>query len=76
MFVLHAVGQGSTYFLHDVDGREIACFKPLDEEPHTPNNIKGWPGAVGEPSMRPGILSGTLDHMALSGHMCMYATWR
>lgn len=40
-------GQGGTYFLFNCDGKAVACFKPLDEEPFTPNNCKGWVGPVG-----------------------------
>lgn len=41
-------GQGSTYFLCDEHGDPVACFKPLDEEPFTPHNTKGWVGTVGQ----------------------------
>ncbi len=51
-------GEGSTYFLYDVDRKPVGCFKPQDEEPFTPCNRKGWLGSFGQMSFRRGILSG------------------
>ncbi len=51
-------GEGSTYFLQNAEGQTVACFKPQDEEPFTPNNCKGWVGRAGQMGFRQGVLSG------------------
>jgi len=46
-------GSGGTYVLKD-----LAVFKPLDEEAFAPLNPRGHVGALGSPSLRRGIRSG------------------
>ena len=43
---LHEEGSGGTYIVRSVDSRNIAVFKPMDEEPGAPNNPKQINGAV------------------------------
>jgi hypothetical protein len=40
--VLVLDGSGGTYFLHDINKRKIAVFKPADEEPYSINNPRGY----------------------------------
>ena len=51
-------GTSGVYQIRNVDKETIAIFKPLDEEPNTPNNSKGYSGPFGSESFRRGILSG------------------
>ncbi|KAJ1459089.1 phosphatidylinositol 3 and 4-kinase-domain-containing protein [Pelagophyceae sp. CCMP2097] len=37
-------GTGGTYFMHDIDGRAVGCFKPADEEPFCVNNPRHFVG--------------------------------
>lgn len=37
-------GISGSYFLESVERKNIAIFKPLDEEPYAPNNPKGYVG--------------------------------
>ena len=70
-------GVGGTYFLRGPDKRNLAVFKPGDEEPFAPNNPKGHVGILGQPSVFKGIKSGEgyirevaaslLDHDSFSG---------
>lgn len=41
-----------------MQGKNLAIFKPYDEEPNAPKNPKGYVGKLGSPSLREGILSG------------------
>lgn len=40
-------GTSGSYFLENIDRNNVAIFKPLDEEPYTPNNPKGYIGKMG-----------------------------
>lgn len=40
-------GTGGTYFLYDLHGRPVACFKPADEEPFCVNNPRHFVGPYG-----------------------------
>lgn len=51
-------GVSGSYFLRGPQKNNVAIFKPLDEEPYAPNNLKGYVGKFGSKSMREGILSG------------------
>jgi len=51
-------GLGGTYFLRDAKGRNVALFKPADEEPMAANNPRGLAGRTGGPGMRDGVRSG------------------
>lgn len=51
-------GTSGTYFLQNKFRKNIAIFKPFDEEPMTPNNPKGYPGKIGSSAFKPGVLSG------------------
>ena len=51
-------GTSGVYQIRNVNKDTIAIFKPIDEEPNTPNNSKGYNGPFGSESFRPGILSG------------------
>lgn len=51
-------GMGGTYFLRDLNGNNIYCFKPQDEEPMAPNNPHNLCGELGSPGLRPAIRSG------------------
>jgi len=51
-------GTSGSYFLQNKFRKNIAIFKPFDEEPMAPNNPKGYPGKIGSPAFKPGILSG------------------
>lgn len=60
-----AFGVSGSYFLRDQHKTNVvkfcfiqAIFKPIDEEPYAPNNLKGYVGKFGSKSMREGILSG------------------
>ena len=51
-------GTSGTYLLKNDQRKDIAIFKPFDEEPFTPNNPRGYEGNLGDQGFRPGILSG------------------
>ena len=52
-------GSGGTYFLRGAcEGKALAAFKPLDEEPGAENNPRGLVGRRGQTSLRKGIVSG------------------
>jgi len=51
-------GTAGTYFLRNAAQKNVAVFKPIDEECKAPNNPRGLVGKFGEPSSRNGILSG------------------
>lgn len=51
-------GTSGTYFLQNIHRKNIAIFKPTDEEPFTPNNPKKYQGEFDSESFRKGILSG------------------
>ena len=44
--------------MRDSSRRNIAIFKPLDEEAYAPNNPRGYQGKLGQQSFRTGVLSG------------------
>eukprot|EP01017_Pseudomicrothorax_dubius_P047636 TRINITY_DN8579_c0_g1_i12.p1 TRINITY_DN8579_c0_g1~~TRINITY_DN8579_c0_g1_i12.p1 ORF type:complete len:393 (-),score=80.17 TRINITY_DN8579_c0_g1_i12:577-1755(-) len=56
--ILTSDGTSGTYFLKDRNKKNLAIFKPIDEEPYTPNNPKGFVGPFGSQSLKRGILSG------------------
>ena len=51
-------GTSGTYFLENHHHKNVAIFKPYDEEPFTPNNPRNFVGELGGPGFRRGILSG------------------
>jgi hypothetical protein len=51
-------GTSGVYQIRNVNKDTIAIFKPIDEEPNTPNNPKGYTKQFGSESFRRGILSG------------------
>ena len=52
-------GTSGTYFLQNVNRKNIAVFKPRDEEPFMPNNPKGYNNIKGEKmGFRKGIRPG------------------
>lgn len=52
-------GTSGTYKLKEATNNDvIGIFKPLDEEPFTPNNQKGYQSNFGSQSFRKGIFSG------------------
>ena len=51
-------GTSGVYQIRNADKETIAIFKPIDEEPNTPNNPKGYTNQFGSESFRQGILSG------------------
>ena len=51
-------GTSGVYQIRNSDKETIAIFKPIDEEPNTPNNPKGYINQFGSESFRQGILSG------------------
>ena len=51
-------GTSGVYQIRGTDKEVIAIFKPIDEEPNTPNNPKGYVSKFGTESFRKGILSG------------------
>mgnify|MGYP001288165447 FL=1 len=79
-------GSGGTYFLRAKDGKALAAFKPLDEEPGAENNPRGIVGRRGHTSLRKGIVSGEawkreiaayiLDHGFASVPACVQAEVR
>jgi hypothetical protein len=70
-------GTSGTYFLRCTDKKPKAVFKPIDEEAFSPNNPRGYVGAFGQTTFRPGVLSGEacirevaayiIDHGQFSG---------
>jgi hypothetical protein len=44
--------------MRNVQKKNIAIFKPIDEEPFAPNNPRGHSGRFGSQTFRPGVLSG------------------
>mmetsp|Transcript_11867 Transcript_11867/g.43392 ORF Transcript_11867/g.43392 Transcript_11867/m.43392 type:complete len:662 (+) Transcript_11867:559-2544(+) len=53
-------GSGGTYFIPDSQGRNVAVFKPADEEPYAMNNPRGFASAGSQPSS-PDVLNGVWD---------------
>ena len=61
----------------DGEEKQIAVFKPIDEEPFAPNNPRGMQANFGSETCRPGVKSGEstlrevyaylLDHGGFSG---------
>jgi hypothetical protein len=52
-------GTSGTYFLQNVNRKNVAVFKPRDEEPFMPNNPKGYNNIKGESmGFRKGIKPG------------------
>mmetsp|Transcript_11544 Transcript_11544/g.20497 ORF Transcript_11544/g.20497 Transcript_11544/m.20497 type:complete len:871 (+) Transcript_11544:310-2922(+) len=52
-------GMGGTYIMCNEKGRQVAIFKPCDEEPLACNNPKGYVGrALGEPGWKPTVRVG------------------
>jgi len=43
-------GSGGTYFIPDSHGRNVAVFKPADEEPYAMNNPRGFSHVSSQPS--------------------------
>jgi len=50
-------GTGATYILRDTDHRNLAVFKPKDEEAFAPQNPRGYLGPENTPGLRQGVLS-------------------
>ena len=55
-------GSGGTYFMRDRRHRNVACFKPCDEEPGCVNNPRGLMGMGGGFGLRSGIAAGEACH--------------
>ena len=52
-------GVSGNYFLRDDTKKNVAIFKPFDEEAFAPNNPKGYTGILGyDKGFRDGVLSG------------------
>jgi len=74
---LSNLGTGGVYFLSSSEGKTLAVFKPVDEEPNGINNPKGYKEDDGSPGLREGINSGEgamreyaaylLDYSSMSG---------
>ena len=74
---LTSQGTGGSYFISAMEGKNLAVFKPEDEEPRAPNNPKGHrPSFAGDglrKGVRPGegatreVIAFTLDHEHFSG---------
>lgn len=75
---LSLAGTGGSYFISALEGKNLAVFKPQDEEPLAPNNPKGHRGcSLDRDGLRKGVRPGegavreviafTLDHEHFSG---------
>lgn len=75
---LSSVGTGGSYFISALEGKNLAVFKPQDEEPLAPNNPKGHKGcSLDRDGLRRGVRPGegavreviafTLDHEHFAG---------
>eukprot|EP00210_Caulerpa_lentillifera_P002379 g2282.t1 len=74
---LSSAGTGGSYFISALEGKNLAVFKPQDEEPLAPNNPKGHRGSFDSDGLRTGVRSGEgavreviafmLDHEHFSG---------
>ena len=51
-------GTSGTYFLENHKKKNVAIFKPFNEEPYAENNPRNLIGKTGEQGIRKGILSG------------------
>lgn len=51
-------GTSGSYFLQNKYRKNVAIFKPFDEEPFAPNNPKGYIGKLGNTGFKAGIVSG------------------
>ncbi|KAF0921826.1 hypothetical protein E2562_020119 [Oryza meyeriana var. granulata] len=57
--VMSAEGSGGVYFMQDASGdKNIAVFKPIDEEPMAKNNPRGLPVSTDGEGMKRGTLVG------------------
>uniref|UniRef100_A0A0E0LBB5 1-phosphatidylinositol 4-kinase n=1 Tax=Oryza punctata TaxID=4537 RepID=A0A0E0LBB5_ORYPU len=57
--VMSAEGSGGVYFMQDASGeKNIAVFKPIDEEPMAKNNPRGLPVSADGEGMKRGTLVG------------------
>eukprot|EP00210_Caulerpa_lentillifera_P004603 g4389.t1 len=56
---LSSVGTGGSYFIPALEGKNLAVFKPQDEEPLAPNNPKGHRGdSINGDGLRRGVRPG------------------
>jgi hypothetical protein len=62
-------GTGGTYFLKDVYKNVRGVFKPIDEEPFTPNNPRGYVGSLNSQGIRAGIKSGTSGFKEIAAYL-------
>jgi len=51
-------GTSGSYFVQNKFRKNVAIFKPFDEEPFAPNNPKGYVGKLGNQGFRAGVVSG------------------
>jgi len=51
-------GTSGSYFLQNKFRKNVAIFKPFDEEPFAPNNPKGYVNKLGSTGFRAGVVSG------------------
>ncbi|CAM6087780.1 unnamed protein product [Calypogeia fissa] len=56
--VLASEGSGGTYFMKDTEGRSVAVFKPVDEEPEAVNNPRSSPRSSSNEGLKSGIIVG------------------
>jgi hypothetical protein len=62
-------GTSGSYFLRGPDQRNLAIYKPLDEEPFAPNNPRDFPGDFGSDSLRSGVKSGEMCSREVAAYM-------
>lgn len=51
------------------EGQNVAIFKPVDEEPHAPNNPRGMKGEFGSTTCRESLRSGELTVREVTAYL-------